>query len=104
MSLSKRIADNSGPDSPVQTELQSSIQWLRNKSAEELSATTALEKDVWIYRIVVVTLGLAVLVSVIGAFVLAILQTEQSSEAMVAIGSAAVGAMAGLLAPSPRDK
>lgn len=64
------------------------------------SVAAPLQSDVWIYRIVVLALGLAVLVSVIGAIILAGLRNP-IPEILVAIGSAAVGALAGLLAPSP---
>lgn len=104
MSLSKRMADVGESGSPLEAELFWSLERLRNKSATpEQPPVNALERDVWVYRIVVVTLGLAVLISLVGALILALFGTDQSSDAMVAIGSAAVGAMAGLLAPSPRD-
>lgn len=62
-----------------------------------------LETDVWIYRIVVGALGLAVLASIVGAIVitLATKQVTPVPDILTAIGSAAVGALAGLLAPSP---
>jgi hypothetical protein len=61
---------------------------------------TPLQSDVWIYRIVVGALALAILGSVVGAIVLA-LQDRAIPEVLLAIGSASVGALAGLLAPSP---
>ncbi|MCB9077157.1 MAG: hypothetical protein H6631_06170 [Anaerolineaceae bacterium] len=104
MSLSKRMVDVNEPNLTL-AELQWSLERLRDKSATpDQSVSNALHKDVWIYRIVVITLGLAVLISLVGALVLALYGKGQSSEAIVAIGSAAVGAMAGLLVPSPRDK
>ena len=59
--------------------------------------------DVWIYRMVVLALGLTVLLALIGAVVLAILG-KTTPEILIALGSAAVGALAGLLAPSPSAK
>ncbi len=59
-----------------------------------------LQNDVWVYRIVVGTLGLAVLIALIGAIVLAKNGTDTPT-ILTAIGSAAVGALSGLLAPSP---
>ena len=59
--------------------------------------------DVWLYRMVVATLGLVVLVCVIGAIVLSV-PGKPTPEFLVALGSAAVGGLAGLLAPSPRSK
>ena len=66
---------------------------------------TPLQTDVWIYRVVVMVLGLTLLATVFGGIILAIIghgdQTVKLPDAVVAIGSAAVGALAGLLAPSP---
>jgi len=57
------------------------------------------QKDVWIYRIIVAALGLTVVASVIGAITLAM--TGQSTpEVLVALGSAAIGGLAGFLVPS----
>ena len=61
--------------------------------------------DVWIYRAVVAILGVVLLATVLGGIWLAFNghgdQTIKLPDAIVAIGSAAVGALAGLLAPSP---
>lgn len=61
--------------------------------------------DKWIYRSVVVALGLAVLL-IIGGVVGLMLKKEGLDDKSVptlltALGSAAIGALAGLLAPSP---
>lgn len=64
--------------------------------------------DPWIYRIVVLALGGTILIVVGGAVVLAATHAGASElkipEVLTAIGSAAVGALAGLLAPSPGKK
>jgi hypothetical protein len=63
----------------------------------------AIQNDVWIYRIVVIVLGITVLATIIGGLGLAYkgdVNYKLPAE-IVAIGSAAVGALAGLLAPSP---
>jgi hypothetical protein len=66
---------------------------------------TPLSTDVWIYRAVVVILGLTVLGTVFGGLALVAAGHGEPNmklpDAIVAIGSAAVGALAGLLAPSP---
>jgi hypothetical protein len=62
-----------------------------------------LQTDVWIYRMVIGALGLAVLFCVIGAFILAGMG-KPIPDVIVALGSAALGALAGLLAPSPTSK
>lgn len=69
-------------------------------------AAPRLETDVWIYRLVVGALGLIVLLAVAGSIYLTSLgqgDGRKVPEILVAIGSAAVGALAGLLAPSPRQ-
>ncbi len=66
-----------------------------------------LDTDRWIYRGVVAALGFAVLLTIIFTFVLAARSSPNDAkipEGLVAIGSAAVGALAGLLAPSPRSQ
>lgn len=62
-----------------------------------------LQSDTWIYRMVVGALGLAVLISVVGAIILAV-AGRPIPELLTALGSAAVGALAGLLAPSPASR
>jgi len=59
--------------------------------------------DIWLYRIVVAVLGLTVVASVIGAIVLT-LSGQSTPEVLVALGSAAIGGLAGLLAPSPYNR
>src|SRR5579883_594293 len=77
-------------------------QQLRNDPVTALQnlAAPPLQSDPWIYRIVVAALGLAVVGVVVAAAVLAGMD-KKSPEGMIAIGSAAAGALAGLLAPSP---
>lgn len=65
-----------------------------------LAAPSPLQTDPWIYRIVVLALGLAVLVALVAAAILAGMG-KTVPEGVIAIGSAATGALAGLLAPSP---
>lgn len=60
-----------------------------------------LRFDVWIYRMVVFALGVTLFVTVLGAIVIVIL-SGTVPDILIAIGSAAVGALAGLLAPSPK--
>jgi hypothetical protein len=62
---------------------------------------TPLQSDRWIYRLVVACLGLTVLLTVLGGFYLSIKTAATIPEGLIALGSAAVGALAGLLAPSP---
>ena len=67
--------------------------------------TKPLETDAWIYRIVVLVLGLAILAVITGALVLKVIDaTTGIPDVLVAIGTGALGALAGLLAPSPGGK
>ena len=59
-----------------------------------------LQTDVWIYRMVVMALGLVVLIAMGGTIYLAN-SANGVPDALISLGSAAVGALAGLLAPSP---
>ena len=58
--------------------------------------------DTWIYRIVVIALGLAIFVPLAGLFCGCDPQSRQSLvQMLLPIATAALGALAGLLAPSP---
>jgi hypothetical protein len=73
--------------------------------AKAVRQNTPLETDRWIYRIVVTALGVAVLLVIAGAITLALVVDaipEVVTQLLTAIGSASVGAIAGLLAPTPR--
>jgi hypothetical protein len=59
-----------------------------------------LQNDIWLYRIVVAVLGVTVVASMVGAILLT-LRGHSTPEVIVALGSAAIGGLAGLLAPSP---
>src|ERR1700744_6451349 len=80
---------------------------LRDKAAElttSIRQQSVLQSDVWIYRSVVAILGITVLATIAGGLGLAFhgdAQNYKLPSEIVAIGSAAVGALAGLLAPSP---
>jgi hypothetical protein len=65
----------------------------------------AFVTDVWVYRMVVVSLGVVCGCAVVGTIYLTATWSGtapvQIPDALTALGSAAVGALAGLLAPSP---
>jgi hypothetical protein len=67
-----------------------------------IAAASALTRDKWIYRIVVLSLGSAVLTGMVGLIILSLKNVPTIPDGLVAIGSAAVGALAGLLAPQPK--
>jgi hypothetical protein len=80
----------------------------RNVLSSTLNELSPLHYDVWIYRAVVVVLGVIVIATVFGGIYIAVIgrgePTMKLPDAIVAIGSAAVGALAGLLAPSPKPE
>jgi len=65
--------------------------------------TQKSERGIWIFGLVVVSLGLCMLANLIDAIILAAQGTD-TPEILVALGSAAVGGLAGLLAPSPLNR
>ncbi|MEA3002489.1 MAG: hypothetical protein QOH81_1277 [Sphingomonadales bacterium] len=83
--------DSSGIDPAKKAEIKEAVR----------NATTPLP-DTWIYRIVVLALGLAIFVPLAGLFAG---DTANASKELVQmllpIATAALGALAGLLAPSP---
>ncbi len=79
-----------------------------NERAKQLAETAKKETapayvgDKWVYRIVVFSLSFILLAVVVGIIALVMNNGAISiPEGLVAIGSAAVGALAGLFAPSP---
>ena len=62
-----------------------------------------LHNDIWLYRIVVAVLGITVVASILGAIALA-MSGQSTPEVLIALGSAAIGGLAGLLAPSPLNR
>lgn len=90
-------------DHHAMAELKQDPDKVLKAAASRAKIATPLSSDVWVYRMVVFFLGAAVLM-VIGAYVVCALQSNTKvPEGLVAIGSAAVGALAGLLAPSPAN-
>ena len=57
------------------------------------------QRDIWLYRIIVIALGVTLVGSVGGAIALA-LAGQSTPEVLVALGSAAIGGLAGFLVPS----
>lgn len=88
------------------TELQEEFKANPVAAINTFQQKNPLETDRWIYRIVVLALGSTILAIIIG--VIALMGTghiEVDGDVptiLTAIGSAAIGALAGLLAPSPK--
>ncbi|MEJ5330790.1 MAG: hypothetical protein WHT07_11635 [Desulfobaccales bacterium] len=90
-------------DKNLLAQLQVNPQILTRVAEEVIGELPPMPPDAWIYRLVVGSLGLTVLLVVIGAIVLSLGNVQEIPAVLTAIGSAAVGALAGLLAPSPRQ-
>jgi hypothetical protein len=76
----------------------------QNKPRRAPKDRKPLECDQVIYRLVVIWLGLVMLTSMGGSLALAWVNgADKIPDIFVALGSAAVGALAGLLAPSPKS-
>jgi hypothetical protein len=75
-------------------------------AVQQFQAESPLTSDKWIYRIVVLALGITILSIIIGVIVLIgvgkISEDKTVPTILTAIGSAAIGALAGLLAPTPK--
>lgn len=83
-------------------ELQKMMKENPSKILDEISSRQV--PDTRVYRIVVSSLGGAVLVALIGAIAITITNSaKEIPDILIAISSAAVGGLAGLLAPQPRD-
>lgn len=81
-------------------ELQAEVRKDPVETLERLSRP--LESDLWIYRIVVGTLSFSILAVIIATTVIVLTQEPvEIPDVLVAIGTGAIGALAGLLAPVP---
>lgn len=83
----------SNADAPTKTALAQSVQDIKDE-------VRAYEKDSTFYRIVVSTLGIAIILIIVAITIL-LFNKITGFDALTAIGSAAVGGLVGLLAPSP---
>ncbi len=86
-------------------DLQKEFQEDPVKAVETIVTTNPKETDSWIYRIIVLALGLAILSIIIGLVIITMSKVtfdQQLITIFTAISSGAIGALAGLLAPSPK--
>ena len=77
----------------------------RPTTRRQHSDSPDMTHDVWVYRIVVSAFAAVLLIASIGALLLPLSGaqvSEMSGTLLVALTSGAVGALAGLLAPSPQ--
>lgn len=77
------------------------------EAVNKIEQQSPLDTDVWIYRMVVFFLGATIMVIILGVVILLgkdeINNDKEVPTILTAIGSAAIGALAGLLAPSPKS-
>ena len=77
------------------------------QAINQVEVKNPLQSDPWIYRIVVGALGFAVITIILGILILFLTDKIEDDKGVptifTAIGSAAIGALAGLLAPSARN-
>jgi hypothetical protein len=76
---------------------------LEKLRVEAVEKVKGYVEDKLVYRIAVCVLGLLALIAAIGSIIL-VLGDRNTPEVLVALGSAAVGALVGLFAPSPAGK
>lgn len=98
--MGKRIATIEQLAEAVRSDPALAARVRENPAVAIAELASPLQSDVWIYRLVVGALALAILITVVGAILLA-MQGRTVPDVLLAIGSGAVGALAGLLAPSP---
>ena len=68
------------------------------------SGMSAYTSDLFIYRFIVIILGLTILTAVGGSLAMQLALTKDIPTTLLSFGSAALGALAGLLAPSPMHR
>lgn len=94
----RQLADQIAEDPNLKSEIESDPE-----GAIRRRLAPAYVADKWIYRMIVTTLGLAVVIAGGGALLLA-KGDDPIPDILLTLGSAAVGALAGLLAPSPTQE
>ena len=103
--IGKAVAERFAVDSQLADKVKADPAAIEPVVAKAVRENTPLQTDRWIYRIVVTALGVAVLLVIAGAIALALVVDEIPevvTQLLTAIGSASVGAIAGLLAPTPK--
>lgn len=100
--LAKMILSDPKVLDPGRPDLEQVLLRMAQTATEHLP-TPAREFDHWIYRLVVLFLGGVALSSAVGSVFLAA-RANDIPDILTALGAAAIGALAGLLAPSPGSR
>ncbi len=106
------LADRVLGSAALREELKSDPEKVLRRTATEVTRelpAPAFVTDVWTYRLVVAALGVVCIAAIGGAIYLTARtgpnQTPlQVPDILTALGATAIGALAGLLAPSPKSK
>lgn len=95
----------------LRDKLKSDPEKVLKETAQEVTRELpppAFVSDVWTYRIVVIALGIVCMAAIGGAIYLTAMAgsgaTLHVPDTLTALGATAIGALAGLLAPSPKGK
>lgn len=100
--LEKSLLENIPAIANMNNEQKEEVSKKIQESIKE-ARQSPLDTDVWIYRIIVMVLGFAILMTLWGIMFVYSKDSLKVPETLTAIGSGALGALAGLLAPSPRQ-
>lgn len=105
----KILADRILGNADLRDKLKTDPEGVLQKTAEEVTRELpppAFVSDIWTYRIVVIALGVVCVAAIGGAIYLTAKAgagaTPHVPDTLTALGATAIGALAGLLAPSPK--
>lgn len=104
------LVDKVLSDTALKDELKTDPETVLRKTAAEVTSDLpppAFITDKWTYRVVVIALGLVCIAAIGGAIYLTARAGGAEAhvpDTLTALGATAIGALAGLLAPSPTTK
>lgn len=101
--LVRRAIVEPGQIEEIKRDPVAALQKLAEAVVRDVPPRPPLESDVYLYRIIVIALGSVILVAAFGVIALS-LYGRTIPETLTALGSGAIGALGGLLAPSPMKK
>jgi hypothetical protein len=105
--LADRILGNTQLRDKLKTDPETVLRSTADEVTRELPPP-AFVSDVWTYRMVVIALGIVCVAAIGGAIYLTARAGAGTAspvpDTLTALGATAIGALAGLLAPSPKGK
>lgn len=96
--LVKSAVETPGVLSALKADPEETLKQLEKQAIQ--TVPRALEQDKWIYRVIVGSLGAVLILVVIGAIAISF-SSKELPDVLTALASASIGALAGILAPSP---